>query len=564
MAGTSRHRRFQTGPRAWFYGSALYRWFALSGRVTPTLLVLPPDPWPGDVEQGADLLRHIFRFAGQTLQGEEPPWLPESASPGWLAEMHGFDWLRHLRSVGGDAARRQARALVAHWIETQGRGWNAVTWSPDLIAARLASWIGQHDFFLSSADDATRAMVFDSMGRQLRHLSRALPGRLQGLPLLLAIKGLIYGGLCLPGQEAVLERGRKLLLRELQRQILPDGGHVERNPSVQLQVLRHLIDMRGCFRAARIAVPDPLQYAIDRATPTVRFFRHGDGGLCLFNGGQEEESILIDTVLGQADARGRPLRSAPHIGFERMTAGRTCIILDAGVPSPPGLDEAAHAGTLSFEMSVGRDRLIVNCGAHPSAAAPWRAALAASAAHSTLVVGDTNSSAVLDGGGLSRRAAKVETTRQESQGNILVEASHDGYRDSHGLTHSRRLYLAESGEDLRGEDILSGAAGQPFALRFHLHPDVHPEMVDDGSMALRTGSGAVWRLRIGGDSVDQGLELADSIYLGGGLGGGDPLPTRQVLLRGVSQAGQTSLKWALRRERSDPEQPTLFPSGPIG
>lgn len=547
VSGGSTHKRFRPGPGAWYRASALYQMAALSGPVPVQQQLVPPDPWPGDADLGQALLNNRFPFAGRVLTGELPPWNAPEASAAWLAAMHGFDWLRHLRAAGGDGARRQARVLTAHWLDLYGRKWDPVAWAPDLVGARIAAWTGQHDFFLASADDELRATLFDSMARQVRFLERALPGRLVGSDLITAIKGLVHGGLCLDGLGRAVERARMLLARELPRQILPDGGHIEHSPARQLTVLRHLIDMRGCFRAARAEVPEALQHAIDRMTPTLRFFRHGDGGLALFNGAQEEEPVLIDTVLGQADARGRPLKSCPHIGFERLTAGRTCILMDTGYPPAPGVDEHAHAGTLSFEMSVGRERLITNCGAHPGDQGPWRAALAATAAHSTLVLADTNSSGVEPEGGLSRRPGRVECQRSEANGGVLVEAVHDGYRPGLGTIHRRRLYLAETGEDLRGQDVLNGPAGHGFAIRFHLHPGVSAAWVEgEAGLMLRLPSGALWRLRAAGAE----MALEESIYLGHGA---EPVPSLQLVLRGVTQAGETLVKWGLRREGSDTE-----------
>ena len=76
-------------------------------------------------------------------------------SDAWLAELHGFDWLRDLRAVGGDAARRRARDLVGDWIERQ-TSWQEIAWRPDVLATRLHAWLGQHDFFCASADDLYR------------------------------------------------------------------------------------------------------------------------------------------------------------------------------------------------------------------------------------------------------------------------------------------------------------------------------------------------------------------------------------------------------------------------
>ena len=537
------------GARAFAFGNPLYG-LTLGGRPVSGLATVPNDPWPGDADIGAALMDGVFPFAGEVMQADEPVWVPALGfGDTWIAQMNAFDWLRDLRALGGDAPRRQARLLITGWLD-QNHGWNQASWAPDVLGARIANWIGQHDFYCQSADDAFRGRVFESLARQTRHLARVTPGPLQGAALLTAVKGLVYGGLCLPGCEKHVPYALRLLERELPLQVLPDGGHVERNPERHMLVLRHLIDLRAVLRAARQEVPEMLQHAIDRMTPALRFFRHGDGGLALFNGGREADPAMTDTVLAQSDARGRPLKSAPHCGFERMLAGRTTVLMDTGKAPPPGLDQDAHAGTLSFEMTIGRERLIVNCGSHPSRFGPWRGALAATAAHSTIAVAETNSAEVFEEGGLGRRPNRITCERIESDGATLVEATHDGYVRAFGLLHRRRLYLADNGDDLRGEDTLEGPAGHPFALRFHLHPGVDAAVSPNGGSALlRLPGGSSWRLRATGGT----FAVSESIYFGGGFGDGDePRRTRQVVVTGDTVSDRTVIKWALRREKKQP------------
>ena len=194
-------------------------------------------------------------------------------------------------------------------------------------------------------------------------------------------------------------------------------------------------------------------------------------------------------------------------------------------------------------MSVGRERLIVNCGTFEADDALATAARGTSA-HSTLIVAETNSSAVLTGGGLGRRPSTVICRRQEGEGGIWLELSHDGYAAPHGLIHHRRLYLADSGEDLRGEDCLEGsdAGGLDFALRFHLHPGVQASLLQTGdAVLLRLPKGGGWRLRLRGAT----LALEDGVYLGER---GQPRRCQQIVARGTTEAGDTAVKWALRRE----------------
>lgn len=530
------------------YASPVYR-YTLIGRAPNELTIVPPDSWPGNAERGTAVSAGELSFLGETVRGGKHAWRPVGMSEAWLAELHGFDWLRDLRAVGGDAARRRARDLVEDWIEHQ-TGWQEIAWRPDILATRLFAWLGQHDFFCASADDDYRRRYLATIARQAKHLARVLPGGVEGAGLIRAAKGLTVVGLALPGHEASIRQGLRILERACERQILPDGGHVSRNPQTQATILRDLVDVRSALLAAEHEIPAFLLGAIDRAAPFLRMLRHNDGRLALFNGSCESEDWQIDMLLAQADARGRAPSSAPHAGFERIVANRTVALLDTGAPPQAGLDIHAHAGTLSLEVSIGKERLITNCGARPGNRDPWATVQRSSAAHSTMVVDDTNSSEILTDGTFGRRPQKVRVERSEDNGNIWVSASHDGYVPAFGLEHERRVYMAVDGDDIRGEDVLSraGVAGtarpaRGFALRFHLHPTVQASLVQNGSaVLLRLPSGIGWRLIAEGGTVS----LAESIYLGETE---DVRRSEQIVVSGALEAGASAarVKWALKR-----------------
>jgi uncharacterized heparinase superfamily protein len=503
------------------------------------LILVPPNPWPGDAVRGRTMITNVVALAGQTVMVTGSPWIAEAHEP-WHVAMHSFEWLRDLRAVGGDAARRHARTFTSQWLDRRVKRGD-LAWRADIMGARIANWIAFHDFFCASADDGFRARLFASLAHQAKGLARALPGELSGAPLLIALKGLLASGACLEGGEPRFSLAEKLLLRELPKQVLPDGIHAERNPAVHATILSTLIDIRALYKAARIAMPEMVQHAIDRMTPALRFFRHGDGGLALFNGSQQGEALLLDTILTQADARGRPLKRAPQGGFERLSLGRTVIIVDAGAPAPSRLDRHAHAGIGSFEMSVGRERFIVNCGAHPGVS-PWRQALAATAAHSTVTIADTNQMELLEGGGVRRRPPTVESRREDAAEGSLIDITHSGYSGL-GIKHRRRLFLGDSGEDLRGEDALIGKVAQKYTIRFHLHPDVHVSLTGNGRTALlRLGDGTGWRFRSDVDAIT----LDDTVYFGAGT----PRRSNVLAISGQTEGeGETIVRWAFRREK---------------
>jgi uncharacterized heparinase superfamily protein len=520
------------------YASPLYS-FTLRADPPRRLKRLPPSPWPGDAARGRAILAGRFHCAGQPVSPQRPDWYAEQLGPAALAQLHGFGFLDDLAAAGGEAAQACARSLIASWLDSE-RLWHPVASAPDVAGQRMASWLAHAKFIVHAPEDRLGPRILASLARQLRHLSRVMGGGREGLARLLAIRGVAYASLCGLDDERRAAASFKLLRRELRRQILADGGHIERSPATQLAALAALVDLRDMALDSDRAVPGELAATISRMAAMVRFLRHGDGGLPLFNGTHELAPALIDAVLLRSGVKGKAADSAPQTGFQRLAGDRALVFMDVGAPPPAGFDQEAHAGTLSFEMSWGPERIIVNCGARPSRDPSWRLAQRATAAHSTVVVDDTNSAEILAAGGIGRRPEHVECTREEDAGNVWTTATHDGYRPLFGLTHQRRLYMSANGEDLRGEDTLTGAHAGSFAVRFHLHPEVQVSVIQNGAAALlRAPSGIAWRFIASGGKI----ELAETVYLGRR---GEPRRAEQIVVSGPVSNG-AAIKWALRR-----------------
>ncbi len=493
------------------------------------------DPWPGDPARGARLLKGELTLAGAVRILKPGAWADPAGQPVLRAHAHGFAWMRDLRVIGTDAARMRARALVGDWIDAGHT--DPIAQRPDVAGNRIAAWLGHYDFFAASADDEFRQRMMWRLVQDARILSAAMPAEEQDGRALTALKGLIAAAIAIPEHAPFLHRALRFLPQEIGRQILPDGGHIERSPAAHLAALKDLIEIRALLHVGAAVAPGALGAAIDRLSLALRTLRHGDGGLALFNGTRDEPTSLIELVLGQAGRAGRAPAALPDTGFHRLQAGPTVLIVDAGAPPAPGQDRLSHAGTLSFELSLGRERLVVNCGAAPIGATAWTDAARSTAAHSTLTIADTSSSE-LKPAALGRRPEKLGVERQEANGAHWLEASHDGWKKPFGAIHRRRLYVAESGEDIRGEDVIEAATPQPFTIRFHLHPAVIANLQQDGeAVLLRLPTGG-WRLRAEGAKVS----LEESIY----LGGPEPRRTEQVVLTGL-QDGPQHVKWAITK-----------------
>ncbi|WP_421864343.1 heparinase II/III family protein [Parvibaculum sp.] len=554
----------------WAYGQSL------RGPMPDHMVLYPPELRPGRTSAADALFQGRWFLAGGQVRapGGSSPFAADPPSERWSEELHGFSWLRHFtvanEANNGDTARRYAQKLVADWIETEGN-WHPVAWRPQVIGRRLISWFANGALIIDGTELVYRSTLLRNMARQARHLARVASIAPAGEPRITAAMGLAFSGLCLSEGHKRLARGLKLLCRELDRQILPDGGHVSRNPSAQLSILLDLLSLRDALSARRIEVPKPVRNAIDRMTPMLRFFRHGDGKLALFNGSTEGPEGAIDAALDRDDAKGRPFGFAPHSGYQRLVAGPASLVADTGAPPPGAFSHEAHAGCLSFEMSVGRARMIVNCGATKVLGPDWEAASRATAAHSTLVLADTSSARMLKGR-ISRRLlgprvmegpVVVESRRNENDAGTWLETAHDGYAGLFGLVHRRRLFLSAAGEDLRGEDSLETSLNPKrykpwqllywhrvpedpeFTVRFHIHPDARVSLAHDKTnvlVLLPNGDGWQFRARSGGGECEIAIE--ESVYLGSG---DTTRRAEQIVVAGRVFRGEARVNWAWRR-----------------
>jgi uncharacterized heparinase superfamily protein len=525
------------------------------------LIIAPHDLRTADATRAAEIYAGRFVFAGKivTCHGRsifdlEPP------SEDWEVALLGFGWLRHLRAADTALTRANARVLIEDWISNPSYH-RPVARRADVLARRVISLLSQAPLVLGETDSKFYRRYLRGLTREIRYLRYAMLDMPDGVPRLQVLIAQCYASLCLANQAKHIRTASRKLSDELQQQILPDGGHISRNPGALIELLIDLLPLRQTFAARNIAPPPALLNAIDRMMPMLRFFRHGDGSIALFNGMSGTPSDLLATLLAYDDAHGTPMSSMPHTGFQRLDAGPTTIIMDTGTPPPPGVSHDAHAGCLSFELSSGPSRIIINCGMPSTGRDNWRAFARSTAAHSTLAYHDASScqfveltamKRFLHGAPVVSGPVIVENFREVVNNGVLLTTSHDGYLARFGVIHRRILMLSQDGVRVDGEDSVSPAPGgrlrgndTDYALRFHLHPSVKASRLSDArGVMLVLPNREVWTFEAQDDRVD----LEDSVFLAGNDG---PRRTAQIVIRQDSRHA-ASIRWSFVRSNTSP------------
>ncbi|WP_341211057.1 heparinase II/III family protein [uncultured Limimaricola sp.] len=539
-------------------------WWRMDARApVPDALARPATPEGfGDPKRGRDLLAGRHLRAGQQVQSRgRPIWSLGPETDPESAAQHRFGWLDDLAAQGGPAARDLAWDWLKDWITRYGDG-RGPGWTFEATAKRLTVWVSNGAWLTQSPSPRSDEAAFlRSLSLQSRWLARhwhkaqAGPGRVMALSALLQAEMALYAA---PRQPA---RRAAALGQAAATAIGQDGAIASRDPEALLDLLCSLNTAAAILGAATTSAQ---RDAMDAAARLLRALRHADGELARFHGGGRGAEGRLERALLEAEV---PVGAPPvglRMGYARLAAARTTVLLDAARPPSGPLATRAHASTLAFEMTCGRRPLIVSCGSGAHHGPDWRRAGRATPSHSTLCL-DGHSSARL-GMGLGGAEPLVEgpgevlAHRADADGMQRIEASHDAWRANFGLTHDRRLGLDRGGLTLVGEDLLTtlGPAderafdaashagrdpGVAFTIRFHLHPDVEAALDAQGAVALlRLRSGEVWRLAHDGGAR---LSLAPSVYLEKSRS--RPVPTQQVVLSGRAMAYATLVRWSLVR-----------------
>lgn len=523
----------------------------LRGRYPLKLLGVPTDPIPGDVSAGRALLGGRMIHLGESLDLDGADMNALGVSPAFAEAIHGFAWLRDIAfAAPRERAAPVAEAITREWLATHGAQVAEPAWRADIIGRRILAWGAHAPLILSSPDIVYRSAVLNNLARAARHLDRGAEKAAQGLPRITAFAGVIAAGLLIPGGEGRLAAGEAGLARAMAASLYGDGGLANRSPVAQLELVELLSQLRAVYAGMNRDPHEAVTSALARAVPALLGVTLGDGGLSSWQGGAPIAAARVTAAVEASGVRTRPLRQARDWGYQRLSCGQATLVLDAAPPPASRLAAGGCASTLAFELSDGAHRVIVNCGGPRGGGVlpgDLAEALRSTAAHSTLIVADSNSTAIHDDGSLGRGVTEVELDRQELEAGSRLDVSHDGYARRHGFIHRRQLLLSGDGRELKGEDVLLPASRRRratevgFAIRFHLGHGIEVTPTADALGALlRLPGGPLWQFRCKGGT----LATEESLWIDPA---GRPRGTVQLVIAGEAAAGGASVSWLFRR-----------------
>lgn len=521
------------------------------------LLATVESPISGERVGGMALRAGHFLIHGVKAPVAQVDFAPGAQlTPPFRRVVHGFTWLRDLDSC---APREQCLAtadrVMKAWLEANPQVGKGAAWNVGNAGHRLLNWLVHAPLTLGGQDGARRGAVLASLGETARWLDRNVTKAEHRLEEVAGWCGILGAGLLLPDGKPRRLFAEAGLVRALGELVGEDGGVLSRSPIDQMEALGLLVQVSACYAAVGKDVPESLAAMQQMLVPPLLALLHDDGSLGSWQGATPVSADRIASLVEASGVRTRPMKESRHWGYQRVAAASSVLQLDAAPPPLARHTRNGCASTLALEFSRAGQRIFVNCGGAHAAGGqvPMRIeqGLRATAAHSTLVLGDSNSTAVLIRGKLGAGVDEVEVDRRAIETKdgaaTRLEASHDGYVNRFGLVHQRICILRDDGTELRGEDLLvprgkKGKRGKvPFAIRFHLGPDIEVKIGDSGRNAgLALPDGTYWQFVSGAGDV----QLEESLWVDAD---GRPRPVQQLVIEGMVSRGGGNFSWLLKK-----------------
>jgi uncharacterized heparinase superfamily protein len=426
----------------------------------------------------------------------------------WRYNQHYFD---DLNAQDAPARMTWHMALVDDWVahnpNGQGNGWE-----PYPLCLRVVNWV---KWTLRGA--VLPPAAHQSLAVQVRWLTGRLENHLLGNHLFANAKALVIAGLYFEGPESDtwLALGLRILAREVPEQLLPDGGHFERSTMYHALALEDMLDLVNatqCFAnrltpAQRRQVTDWPQRAGKLLTWLLTLC-HPDGEIGFFNDAAfdiapsvaELDGYARRVLVGEATLVAQPSAYLKDSGYLRLAHGTALALLDLAPVGPDYLPGHAHADTLSFELSVGVQRVLVNSGTSCYGNSAERLRQRGTAAHNTVMVNGQDSSEVWGGFRVARRAypfgLQIETSADAKATKVCC--AHNGYARLPGKPVHHRTWRMDA-HSLTVADLVQGLH-QSAEARFHFHPAVQVQTGPgqaEGTATLPDGTVMIWQLEQG-------------------------------------------------------------------
>lgn len=469
--------------------------------------------------QSSPVRRLTDNWQGQSEIGKKI--ISGKTNPKLIKDFNKFNFLRDLKAEGSIKSRSIARSLVSNWIDER-HNLLSKEFDSQIMAERITCWSFNFSWFAESGELDLQKKILYSIALQIKYLEIKLTETNNHLEIIIIIKGILVAKSILFDDIINIDELLNLIDEKLEILTNVDGGHSSRSPVLQINLLRHLIEIRSVVGILKNVHAENLHKQTIKMGEFCRSFQMPNGHFAWFHGGSLVPKDIIKQTLNRIGYKNRIFQVAEDTGFCRLSNMDSLVFVDIG--SKPIVNTNTKASLFAFEFFYKKEKIISNLGELiNSNIKSAKNSLASSAAHSTLNIDDRNN---IDLTG-KRKTEILNVKYGKTKDGNLLDITHSGYNTIFGINHKRQIYLSNKKNEIRGKDEIInlgniGTIPKRANIHFHLDPNIELIQTRSGSILLKHSKGFVWKM----SSDNQDIDIKDSVM----FTPKGPVPCKEIMI----------------------------------
>ena len=469
--------------------------------------------------QSSPVRRLTDNWQGQSEIGKKI--INGKTNPKLIKDFNKFNFLRDLKAEGSIKSRSIARSLVSNWIDER-HNLLSKEFDSQIMAERITCWSFNFSWFAESGELYLQKKILYSIALQIKYLEIKLTETNNHLEKIIIIKGILVAKSILFNDIINIDELLNLIDEKLEILTNVDGGHSSRSPVFQINLLRHLIEIRSVVGILKNVHAENLHKQTIKMGEFCRSFQMPNGHFAWFHGGSLVPKDIIKQTLNRVGYKNRIFQVAEDTGFCRLSNMDSLVFVDIGLK--PIVNINTKASLFAFEFFYKKEKIISNLGELiNSNIKSAKNSLASSAAHSTLNIDDRNN---IDLTG-KRKTEILNVKYGKTKDGNLLDITHSGYNTIFGINHKRQIYLSNKKNEIRGKDEIInlgniGTIPKRANIHFHLDPNIELIQTRSGSILLKHSKGFVWKM----SSDNQDIDIKDSVM----FTPKGPVPCKEIMI----------------------------------
>ena len=469
--------------------------------------------------QSSPVRRLTDNWQGQSEIGKKI--ISGKTNPKLIKDFNKFNFLRDLKAEGSIKSRSIARSLVSNWIDER-HNLLSKEFDSQIMAERITCWSFNFSWFAESGELDLQKKILYSIALQIKYLEIKLTETNNHLEIIIIIKGILVAKSILFDDIINIDELLNLIDEKLEILTNVDGGHSSRSPVLQINLLRHLIEIRSVVGILKNVHAENLHKQTIKMGEFCRSFQMPNGHFAWFHGGSLVPKDIIKQTLNRVGYKNRIFQVAEDTGFCRLSNMDSLVFVDIGLK--PIVNTNTKASLFAFEFFYKKEKIISNLGELiNSNIKSAKNSLASSAAHSTLNIDDRNN---IDLTG-KRKTEILNVKYGKTKDGNLLDITHSGYNTIFGINHKRQIYLSNKKNEIRGKDEIInlgniGTIPKRANIHFHVDPNIELIQTRSGSILLKHSKGFVWKM----SSDNQDIDIKDSVM----FTPKGPVPCKEIMI----------------------------------